>query len=146
MHKIVKIVLVVLGVIGAVLWFQLPARNVPVGEAAESGAMNFMFIITYVLLGIALLFSVVFSLINLFSNPASLKRALMTVVGLIVVVGIAYFLADGSDGTVEAMAERGIETSETVVKRIGTGLWVFFILTIIAVGSMLYGGVKNMTR
>lgn len=145
MHKIVKIALVVIGVIGAILWFQLPNSEDP--EAINSGALNFMFILTYLLLGIAVLFSLVFSLMNLFSSPQSLKKTLYVVVGFLLVVAIAYFvLADGSDGTVEAMAERGIETSETVVKRIGAGLWVFFILTIIAVGSMLWGGVRKMTK
>ena len=46
MNKIVKIVLVVLGVLSAILWYQLPGRDVPASEAVGSAAMNFMFIIT----------------------------------------------------------------------------------------------------
>ncbi len=145
MHKIVKIILVVLGLIGAVLWFQLPDQNVPVGQAVENGAMNFMFIITYILLGIAILASLLYSLIGLFSKPQSLKRTLVVIVGFLIVVGVSYVLADGADGTVEAMATKGINTSESTVKKIGMGLNVFFILTIIAVGAMLWGGVKKMT-
>jgi hypothetical protein len=68
------------------------------------------------------------------------------VAGFALVVVIAYVLADGSDGTVEEMASRGITTTETTVKRIGTGLWVFFLLTIIAVGAMLWGGIRKMTK
>jgi hypothetical protein len=145
MHKIVKIVLVVLGVIGAVLWFQLPDSNVPPGEALENGALNFMFIITYILLGIAIIFSFVFAMMNLFSKPQSLKKTLFVVVGFLVVVGISYVLADGADGTAEEMTRRGVATTEATVKKIGMGLNVFFILTIIAVAAMLWGGVKKMT-
>ncbi len=146
MHKIIKIVLVVIGLIGLALWFMLPGREVPVTEAVENGAMNFMFIITYLLLGIAVVVSFFFALVNLFSNPASLKKTLFVVVGFILVVVVAYVLADGSDGTVEEMASRGITTTETTVKRIGTGLWVFFLLTIIAVGAMLWGGIRKMIK
>lgn len=146
MHKIVKIILIVLGAIGAILWFQLPSRDVPASEAVESGAMNFMFIITYILLAIAIIFSLVFSLINLFSKPQSIKKTLFVIGGFLLVVAISYGLATGTDVSVDEMANRGIQTSESTIKRIGTGLNVFFILTIIAVGAMLWGGVRKMTR
>ncbi len=146
MSKVIKIVLIVLGVLSAILWYQLPGRDVPASEAVNSGAMNFMFIITYLLLAIAVAVSLLFTLKNLFSNPKSLKKTLMVVGGFLLVVIISYVLSDGSDINLEEMASRGIETSETTVKRIGTGLNVFFLLVIIAVGSMLYGGFKKMTN
>lgn len=146
MHKIVKILLVVLGAIAAVLWFMLPEKEVPTAEAVASGAMNGMFIITYILLGIAVLFSLLFTLKNLFANPASLKKTLFVIVGFLIVVAVAYVLSDGADGTVEEMASRGVATTESTVKKIGAGLNVFFILTLIAVGSMLWSGVKKMTN
>lgn len=146
MHKIVKIVLVVLGAIGAILWFQLPDKNVPVGEAVENGAMNFMFIITYLLLGIAVLFSLVFALKNLFENPASLKKSLFVIIGFLLVVILSYALSNGADGTVEAMASRNVPTTESTVKYIGAGLNVFFILVIIAVVAMAWGGIKKMSN
>jgi hypothetical protein len=145
MYKIVKIVLAVLGLIGVILWFQLPGTEVPASEAIESGSMNFMFIITYLLMAIAIIFSLVFSLINLFANPKSLKKTLFVIGGFLLVVAISYGLASGTDVSIEEMANRGISTSETVVKRIGMGLNVFFILTIIAVGAMIWGGVRKMT-
>lgn len=144
MNKIVKIVLAVIGVIAAVLWYQLPSKDVPVSEAIDSGAMNFMFMIMYLLLGLAVASSLLFTIRNYFSNPKSLKKTLMLIVGFLVVVVIAYALSDGKDGTVEAMASRGVETTEDTVKRIGTGLNVFFFLVIIAVGSMAWGGVKKV--
>jgi hypothetical protein len=42
------------------------------------------------------------------------------------------------------MADRGVATTEGVVKNISTGLNVFFFLVIIAVGSMIWGGLKKM--
>ncbi len=146
MYKIVRIVLAVLGLIGAILWFQLPSTDVPASEAIESSSINFMFIITYLLLAIAILFSLVFSLVTLFANPKSLKKSLLVIGGFLLVVAIAYGLASGTDVSIEEMANRGIATSESTIKRIGMGLNVFFILTIVAVGAMIWGGLRKMTN
>ncbi|PKA97617.1 hypothetical protein B0O79_1284 [Flavobacteriaceae bacterium MAR_2009_75] len=146
MHKIIKIALVVIGLIGAVLWFMLPESEMPVAQAASSGALNTMFLITYILLGIAIVFSLVFALKNLFSNPANLKKSLFVIVGFLLVVGIGFVMADGTDVSIEEMADRGITTDESTVKQIGAGINVFFILTLIAVGAMLWGGVRKMTK
>lgn len=146
MHKIVKIGLIALGAIGVILWLQLPGTNVPVSEAVESTSMHWMFMITYLLLAVAVLFSLVFAMKNLFSNPQNLKKTFIVIVSLVVVVGLSYVISDGSDGTVEEMASRGVATTESTVKNIGAGLNMFFILVIIAVGSMAWGGIKKLTN
>jgi len=140
MQKIIKIALIVIGVISAVLWYLLPSSDMPAAEAAQSGAMNTMFIITYLLLGIAVVVSLVFTLKNLFSNPQGLKKTLFVVGGFLLVVGISYVLASGTDVDPEYLAM----SDEGTVKKIGMGLNVFFILTIIAVLSLILPAVKNM--
>lgn len=146
MNKIVKIVLVVLGVLSAVLWYQLPGRDVPASVAVGSAAMNFMFIITYVLLGIAVAVSLIFTIKSLFANPKSLKKTLMVIGGFVLVVIFSYVLASGTDVSIEEMANRGIATSETTIRRIGTGLNMFFLLVLIAVVAMALGAFKKMTN
>lgn len=146
MNKIVKIILIVIGLVAAGLWFMLPEAEVPASQAANNTALNAMFWITYILIGIALVVSLVFSLINLFSDSSNLKKTLFVVVGFVLVVVVAYFLADGTDVSIPEMADRGIETSETTIKRIGTGINVFFILTAIAVGAMLWGGIRKSMK
>ena len=146
MNKIVKIVLVVLGVLSAVLWYQLPGRDVPASVAVGSAAMNFMFIITYLLLGIAVAVSLIFTIKSLFANPKSLKKTLMVIGGFVLVVIFSYVLASGTDVSIEEMANRGIATSETTIRRIGTGLNMFFLLVLIAVVAMALGAFKKMTN
>lgn len=106
--------------------------------------MNSMFLIMYLLLAIAVIFSVFFALKKLLSSPGSLKKAIFVLVGLGVIVAISYGLSSDNAAVVDAMADRGIETTESTVKKIGMGLNVFFILTIVAVVSMLVGGLKKM--
>ncbi|MDO1499204.1 hypothetical protein Q2T40_02715 [Winogradskyella maritima] len=55
-------------------------------------------------------------------------------------------MADGTDVSLQEMADRGVATTESEVKQIGAGINVFFILTIIAVGSMIWGGIRKMTK
>ncbi len=144
MHKIVKIGLIVLGAIGVILWLQLPGTNVPVSEAVESASMHWMFMITYLLLAVAVAFSLVFALKNLFSNPQNLKKSLIVIGALVLVVAFSYAISNGDDGTVEEMASRGVATTESTVKNIGAGLNMFFVLVIIAVAAMAWGGVKKL--
>jgi membrane protease YdiL (CAAX protease family) len=140
MHKILKIALFAFGVISAILWYLLPDSDMPAAEAAASGAMNGMFIITYVLLGLAILASLLFTLKNLFSNPQGLKKTLFVIGGFLLVVIISYVLASGTDVAPEYAAM----TEESTVKYIGMGLNVFFILTAVAILSLVVPGVKNM--
>ncbi|WP_298484357.1 hypothetical protein [uncultured Maribacter sp.] len=140
MHKILKIVLIVVGLIGAVLWFMLPESEVPVAEAVENGAMGAMFLITYLLLGAAVVFSLVFTIKNLLSNPQGIKKALFVIGGFFLVVIVSYVLASGTDVDDKAMAM----SDESTVKKIGMGLNIFYILTIIAVGSLVIPAVKKM--
>lgn len=144
MHKFLKIFLIVIGVLAAVLWYFLPSKDMPAAEAAQSGAMNGMFWITYILLAAAVFFALLFTLKNLFSNPASLKKSLFVIGGFLLVVAIAYVLSSGTDVSIEEMANRGVDTTETTIKRIGMGLNVFFILTVIAVVLMILPGLKRL--
>ncbi|MEH6680542.1 MAG: hypothetical protein V7724_08340 [Sediminicola sp.] len=144
MHKILKYILIALGLVGAVLWFQLPSAEMPASEAVNSTSMNLLFVITYVLLGAAIIFSVIFALKNLFSTPDSLKKALFSIGGLLVVVIISYVLASGTDVDLAEMSNKGIETTEGTTKWIGVGLNVFFILTVVAVILMIVPSFKKI--
>lgn len=140
MHKILKIVLIVVGLIGAALWFMLPDRDMPAAEAAQSGAMGAMFIITYLLLGAAIVFSLVFTVKNLLSNPQGVKKALFVLGGLILIVIISYVTATGTGVDDKAMAM----SDESTIKKIGMGINMFYILTTIAVGALVVPAVKKM--
>lgn len=142
MNKVIKIALIVIGLVAAVLWFSLPSADDP--GAINSGAMNFMFIIMYILLAIAVVSAVFFGLKKLLTTPGSIKKALFAIGGLAIVVAVSYGLSSDNMAVVEAMSSRGIETTEGTVKNIGMGLNVFFILTVVAVLLMVLPGLKKM--
>lgn len=146
MQKIIKIALIVIGLISAVLWYFLPSGDFTIpevaAEAANSSAMNFMFIITYILLGIAVVVAVVYTLKNLFSTPENLKKALFALVGFALVVIISYFLSNGEDLDPQFLTDMNATTS--TVKNIGTGIYTFLILAVIAVVLMIVPSVKKL--
>lgn len=131
MYKISKIGAFVLGIIGAILWgglvwyysdkdpFQVPYPN----------ALNFMFILSYVLLAVAIIAAVVSAVKNILASPQALKKTLIYT-GVFVVIGIlSYIFAMG-------------ETSATD-RWVSAGLIAFYILTAIASGLLIFTGVKN---
>ncbi|MEM0932015.1 MAG: hypothetical protein AAF575_01150 [Bacteroidota bacterium] len=145
MNKIIKIALIAIGLIAAILWFSLPSGDDP--DAINSGAMNFMFIIMYLLLAIAVVTSIVFGLKKLLTTQGSIKKTLFAVGGLAVVVAISYGLSSGDEAQMVADSFAGnpnIETSAGTVKNVGMGLNVFFILTAVAVVLMVFPGLKKL--
>ncbi|PWL39357.1 hypothetical protein DKG77_00520 [Flagellimonas aquimarina] len=145
MNKLVKIALIVIGLVAAALWFFMPDASDP--DAINNGAMNFMFVIMYILLAIAVITSVFFGLKKLLSTPGSLKKSLFALGGLALVVAIAYGLSSSEEAkaVVDTFADNSnLSTTESTVKNIGMGLNVFFILTIVAVALMVLPGLKKM--
>ncbi|QRM90979.1 hypothetical protein FG167_07095 [Lacinutrix sp. WUR7] len=98
--------------------------------------------IAYAILALILVLVVLFTLKNIFSNAATLKRTLMAVGAFLVVALICYFLATG----VETPLKEGEVLSAGDSKLIGAGLYMFYALAIIAIGSMLFSGIKKMIK
>ena len=144
MHKTVKLILILFSLVGAILWFMLPDRDMPASEAVQNTPMSLMFLVTYLLLAIAVVVSIFYTLKKLFSSPENLKKALFGVGALLLIVAISYGLASGTDIDLGKMADKGIITTEGTVRTIGMGINVFSILVIIAVGSMILPSVKKM--
>ena len=146
MYKIVKIGLVVISVISFILLFFMPDGDMPVAEAMESGGLNAMHWVAYILLAIAVIATVVFGLKNMISTPGGLKKSLMGIGGLLILLAIAYGLASGTDVSVEDMMRvNNIETTEGVVKSVGAGINLFGLLLLVAVGVIGWGAIKNAT-
>jgi succinate dehydrogenase/fumarate reductase cytochrome b subunit len=146
MHKIIKIVLIVLGVLSAILWYSLPASDMPPSQAIESLPMDLMFKIVFLLLLIATAASVFFGLKKTFTSEGGLKRVLKTLAfaGILTLVG--YLMAGGEEAVVEAVqTERGLTTTVGTVKTIGTLLNIFFGMVLIAIVLMVIPSVKRLT-
>ena len=146
MHKIIKIVLIVLGVLSAILWYSLPASDMPPSQAIESLPMDLMFKIVFLLLFIATAASVFFGLKKTFTSEGGLKRVLKTLAFAGVLTLVGYLMAGGEEAVVEAVqTERGLTTTVGTVKTIGTLLNIFFGMVLIAIVLMVIPSLKRLT-
>lgn len=140
MQKIFNIGIIVLGILCLVLWILLS------GEEAPYKYTDIMFYISYFLLAVALVSALAFSVINIVSSSKKLKTTAIGVGAFILVLVIGYVIAQPDNIDFSGLASSGIEVSEETSKNVGAGLWVFYILGVVAVLAMVFSGVKKMFK
>lgn len=138
LHKILKIVAGVLAILGAIFALMIIAGD---EDTAQSMSGNMLYI-AYVVLGIVLFLVIVFVLKGLATGD--IKKTLMTVGAFVAVIAISYVLSSGSDLDLKPFNDKGLGITEAVSKNVGAGLNAFYILAVLAIGSMLFGGVKKI--
>lgn len=141
-NKIVKIIVAIIGVVA--LFFL--ARILMLGDdAIANDASNQGVVSSFIMLAVIVLIAtaavtVLFTLINLITHPNKLKEALISIVIFGVIIAIAYFMSTG----VEQELGDGKMLSASGSKWVETGIRTFYFLVIIALGAMLWGGVKKV--
>ncbi|GAA0735656.1 MULTISPECIES: hypothetical protein [Flavobacteriaceae] len=147
MHKILKIVAAVLSLLGIVFLIRIISKGDEAIKAAalegDTAIVDPMAIVTYIVLGLVLLFVVVFVLKNLFTNTGSLKNTLIGVGLFAAVLIIAYAVSGGDTNTY--MYNNKVAT-EGQSHMVGAGLIAFYILIIGAAAAMLFAGAKKMIK
>jgi len=143
-QTIVKIISAIFGLLGVVFLF----RIIGVGDeeikmAASMG--DYGVVSPLVSVAIAILFvtvavTVVFSLLNLASSPQKLKKALLFIVCFIVVIGLAFAISSG----VETPLKDGEILSASGSRWVEAGIRMFYILAVLAIGSMMFFGGKKL--
>lgn len=142
-----KLLTIIAGIVGVISIFFL-IRIIGIGDeaikAGESGGTvdTFMYM-AYLVLAVTIIFVLLFTLKNIFSNSATLKSAITGVGAFLLLALICYFVfARG----VETPLRDGEVLSAGGSKMVGTGLYMFYFLALIAVGLMLLSGVKKMIK
>ena len=138
LHKILKIVAFALAIIGAIFALMIIAGD---QTAAESMSSNMLYI-SYIVFGIVLLLVLIFVVKGIFAGD--IKKTLMTVGAFLAIVAVSYMISSGSDLDLKPFTDKGLNITEATSKQVGTGLYAFYFLAVIAIISMLYGGVKKI--
>lgn len=146
LQNIVKIISALLGVLGGIFLLRiLGAGDDDIKLAASMGdygvvspLVELAKVILYLTIGITL----VFTIKGLFSDKEKLKKAGLSIGFFAVVLVISYVLSDG----VETPMKDGEFLSISGSKWVGTGIRMFYILAIIAIGLMLASGLKRIIK
>ncbi|SDG61797.1 hypothetical protein [Winogradskyella thalassocola] len=145
MHKILKIVAAIISVLGIIFLGRIIAKGDDEIKAAalagDTAIVDPMAITAYIILGLVLLFVVVFVLKNLFTNTAGLKNTLIGVGAFAAVLIISYVLSGGDAMQYKLQDGFATEGQSTMV---GAGLVAFYILLAVAAITMIFSGVKKV--
>tara|TARA_B100000497_G_scaffold125528_1_gene162171 strand:- start:694 stop:1116 length:423 start_codon:yes stop_codon:yes gene_type:complete len=136
LHKIIKIVGLILSVVGAAILGMIIMKGDDVIKETGSGVDGFLYT-AYIIFALVLISVVVFGFKGLMSG--NIKNTLITVGSFILIVALSYGLADSNQLTLA----NGELLSEANSKWIGAGLYTFYILAIVAIGSMIISGFKK---
>lgn len=142
LHKILKIVAAVLSLAGIISLIRIIAAGDEAIETGEkAGLVEPMAWIAYIILGLVLLFVVVFVIKNLFTNTAGLKNTLIGLGAFAVVLVISYVVAGGDKR--QYKLQDGFAT-DTQSHMVGAGLTAFYVLIVVAALAMIFSGVKKV--
>ncbi|MGO4913319.1 MULTISPECIES: hypothetical protein [unclassified Leeuwenhoekiella] len=145
LHKILKIVALILSILGAV-WL---VRIILAGDTAildsadlqDSLVTPFIYI-AYFIFAIALVFVLVFVIKNIFTSGSSIKGTLIGLGAFLAVVAISFLLASGE----ETPMRDGEVLSASASRWVEAGIYAFYILALVAVGAMVFSGVKKLAK
>lgn len=139
LHKILKLVTVILGIIGTIFLGFVIFKGDDYIQTTGEGVSGFL-VVSYITLAITVALVVIFVLTGLFSGDV--KKTFLPIIAFLVVVGLAYVMADGTP----MQLREGDSISGSGAKWVDTGLISFYILAIVAIGAMVYSSVKNAIR
>ena len=146
LEKLTRIGCIALGVLGLIfLAIVFASGDDSIKMAAASGnygVITPIILLSQITLFIAVIVTLVFSLRAIAKDKSKMKNALKSAGLFLIVVVIAFFLSSG----VETPMRDGKVLSAMGSRLVGTGIRVFFILSVIAVGLMVFPGTKKIFK
>ena len=143
---IVKVLSGILGLSGAICLFvimgsgdEVIKENASQGDFSLVSPLILIAQITFILTVAATL---IFSLRALFGNTEKLKKALIFIGIFMFIIGVAYISSNG----VETPLKDGKFLSESGSRWVETGIRTFYILSIIALLSMVLSSAKRLIK
>jgi hypothetical protein len=145
-QNIIKIVSAIIGVLAAFFLLRIIGTGDDDIKMAASigdfGAVSPLVELARIVLLITISVTLIFTLLGLFSDPAKLKKAAISVGLFLVVVVISYLISDG----IETPLKDGEVLSASASRWVGTGIRTFYILASVAIGLMLFSGVTRIIK
>ena len=146
LEKLTRIGCIALGVLGLIfLAIVFASGDDSIKMAAASGnygVITPIILLSQITLFIAVIVTLVFSLRAIAKDKSKMKNALKSAGLFLIVVVIAFVLSSG----VETPMRDGKVLSAMGSRLVGTGIRVFFILPIVAVGLMVFPGTKKIFK
>ena len=145
-QKITNYLVVVLGVLGLGFLLLILVQGDDTIEMnalqGDFGGVSYIIYLAQLILAIAVLLSLVFSLKNLASDKQKMIGSLKAIGAFLVVLAVAYLFSSGE----ETPMQDGVMLSASGARWVETGIRMFYFLTVIAVCSMGFGSVRKLIK
>ena len=145
-QKITNYLVVVLGVLGLGFLLLILIQGDDTIEMnalqGDFGGVSYIIYLAQLILAIAVLLSLGFSLKNLASDKQKMIGSLKAIGAFLVVLALAYLFSSGE----ETPMQDGVMLSASGARWVETGIRMFYFLTVIAVCSMGFGSVRKLIK
>ena len=140
LQKLLKIIAAVVSLASIVFLGSLISAGDEAIKAGESSSsVNSYMFLAYLALLIAILSTIAFTIINIITNSSGLVKTMISVGVFLFLSLICYFIASGN----ETILKDGSVLTVSQSRLVGAGLYLFYFLSFIAAGTMLFFGVKK---
>ncbi|MBZ9787387.1 hypothetical protein LB456_07950 [Psychroflexus sp. CAK57W] len=141
MNKIINIIKIVFGVVGAILFARILNTGddaIEADAALQTSVLAPFMWVAYIILGITVLVVLFFSIKALFTG--NVKKTLISLGAFILILVISYGVSSGT----ETALRDGDVLSAAGSRLVSTGLTAFYILAALAVLAMLLSSVRKI--
>jgi uncharacterized membrane protein len=139
LHKVTKIAAIVISVLSLVFLGGLMASD----DAANSSWITPLIYLSYVILIACIALVIIYVFKNLFSKKDDLKKTFIFIGLFVALILVSFILADGTE--VKSPSNE-IIASESTSKWVSTGLNMFYLLAVVAVGTMFWTGFNKIKK
>lgn len=146
MTRILNIVKIVIGILAAILFVRIMIESddlIMEQPDLQNSLISPDLYLAYIVFGITVLLVLVFSVIGIFKG--NLKKTLISIGLFVLVVAVSYFGLSGEFGTQYKVSDTE-NLSASGARWVGTGLYAFYILALVAIGSMLFSTVDKAIK
>ena len=139
LHKVTKIAAIVISILSLVFLGGLMASD----DAANSSWITPLIYLSYVILIACIALVIIYVFKNLFSKKDDLKKTFIFIGLFVALILVSFILADGTE--VKSPSNE-IIASESTSKWVSTGLNMFYLLAVVAVGTMFWTGFNKIKK
>ncbi len=142
-HKILKYLALVIGVIGLILLGRILMTgddSIETSASTQASVLEPMMWLSYLVLAVIIVLVLFFVIKGLFKG--NIKNTLISVGAFLLVIVIAYVVTGGE----EIVLKDGDVLSASASHWVSTGLVVFYILATIAVLAMVLSGIRKLVK
>lgn len=143
LHKVLKYLALVIGVIGLILLGRIIATGDDAIKASadlQGSHLDPFMWIAYIVLAAVVVLVAIFVIVGLFRG--NIKNTIIAVGSFAVIIIVAYVLSDGE----ATQLKDGTMLSASADHWVGAGLITFYILAAVAIAAMVFSGIKKLAK